>query len=221
MKGDSLNPTHSKIWEKVLYPFPDTSGNTGRIRNITLTLQVWMNTYNSRFTLCNGNAMTWHSRYFSWCFCWQLCLSSHHSSSGAATHPNVSRTLCPGCWAAAVDLRIPQICHCTLRLRKDIMFVRLWFKDLGRQATIFSQNIPRYGLDEYTACKYFPYFFCTYVCHDLSTLPLWFDPISQVHGLEPPHWDTDPGGVTTWFPWWGFPTVPFYSMKLKEMMTMQ
>ena len=152
-----------------------------------------MNTYNSRFTLCNGNAMTWHSRYFSWCFCW------HHSSSGAATHPNVSRTLCPGCWAAAVDLRIPQICHSTLRLRKDIMFVRLWFKHLGRQAKIY-QNIPRYWLDEYTARKYFPYFFVHMFCHDLSTLPLWFDPISQVHGLEPPHWDADPGGVVTWFP---------------------
>lgn len=138
---------------------------------VELETSHWLSTFGWIHTIqdsLSAIAMQWPDiPCFFLVFFWQLCLSSHHSSSGAATHPNVSRTLCPGCWAAAVDLRIPRIWHSTLRLRKDIMFVRLWFKDLVREATIFSQNISRYWLDEYTARKYFPMFLCTYVCHDV------------------------------------------------------
>ncbi len=67
---------------------------------------------------------------------------------------------------------------------------------------VYINDIPRYWLDEYTVRKSFPMFIIHHVCHDVWTLPLSFDSIriSQVHGLEPPHWDTAPGGVVTWFP---------------------
>ena len=198
---------------------------------VELETSHWLSTFGWIHTIqdsLSAIAMQWPDiPCFFLVFFWQLCLSSHHSSSGAATHPNVSRTLCPGCWAASRGSQNPTNLAQHIEVKERYHVCQTVVQRLSKRSNDF---FPKYIkiLIRWIHCTQILSYVFVYIClswclNSSVVIRCPFDfpgPWTGTATLR-----RRSGRSYNMIPTSGedsqlSPFNPFYSMKLKEMMTM-